>query len=248
MSCPNCKTQLTYLQEDGQNVYHCKNCGASFFEENGINRISPATAAKLSQDKITEIIMGGQKLCPKDLHDLIPVSKSEAIPPNVTLLQCEHCHGIFVYPEDLLLFKNAQNIKLSYFKLWGKPLPALNTILVLAAVFIFALTILISSSSLQNSTTSQTKAEDVITKVVFTASSRYIFITFQTVSPMKSVIVIKNTATNAILTKTISNKYTTVHYLATGDVSKNDILTYHIILTTPEGKTIVTEEKTMEIK
>lgn len=248
MSCPNCQEKLTFVQEDGQSIFHCANCGASFFEENGINRISTATAAKLSQDKKAEIIMGEQKFCPKDNYPMANIQDNKAIPKTVTLLRCSHCNGIFVYPEDLLMFKNVQESKIKYFKLWGQPIPPLNTVLVLSAVVVFAISLMLTSGVSKNSTTTQTKAHDVVSTVLFTSSGRYTFISFKTNTEMKSQIVISDKQTDVQTTKIVSDSYKTLHYVTTSDINKEESLTYHLVLTAPDGKEILTEEQSVQIK
>src|SRR4051794_29741987 len=40
MHCPNCSQIMISAIYDEQTVLHCRTCGSSFFEENGINHIS----------------------------------------------------------------------------------------------------------------------------------------------------------------------------------------------------------------
>ena len=64
MSCPNCSQTMVSAVYDGQNVLHCRTCGSSFFEENGINHISLESAETLANDQQEAIIIGKPKICP----------------------------------------------------------------------------------------------------------------------------------------------------------------------------------------
>lgn len=248
MSCPNCETEMKTMNQDNQSVLHCQNCGASFFEENGINRISLETASLFALDKQTDDISGKEKNCPKDQSVLTMVENKESIPSNVTLLQCKTCKGIFVFSEDLIKFKKAQNVKVDYFKIWGIPLPSLKVVVVLSFVAIISFTIFSRFLLFQNGSLGQTQARDLIKNVSFSKSGRYGFVSFKTTLPFSSSIVITDTKTGTIFTKQISLKSTTLHYTTLTDIPFTDPLTYHLVLVDERGKEVKTEEKILEIK
>ncbi len=141
MFCPNCLKPMNLVVADNQNILHCPNCGGSFFEENGINRITVETAQKLAEDKTSDEVSGTEKKCPKDQTSLKPIFTdynrfqpiSAPFPTDVTLLRCPKCQGIFAYPDDLIKFKQAQIAKIEYFKLWNIPLPSLKSVIILGA-------------------------------------------------------------------------------------------------------------------
>lgn len=252
MLCPNCSQPINLVTADNQTILHCSNCGGSFFEENGINRITVATAQILAEDKKTDEVSGAEKKCPKDQSILKPISTnlnqsqliSSPLPPDVTLLGCRQCAGIFAYPDDLIKFKQAQVAKIEYFKLWNIPLPSLKS------VAIFAVAGLIFTAIFANYTFFQkglapTSASNLIKKVYFSRSNHYLFIFFKTETPFASKIIFEDKTENSIITKIISNELKTTHQLTTGNLNLDNEIYYQIVLTDERGKEIKTEKKKM---
>ncbi len=215
---------------DNQNVLHCLNCGGSFFIENGINRLSLKNARQLNEDKQTDDITVGDKFCPKDFSLLSAITNDEAIPQDVTLLRCPTCFGIFVYPEDLVKFKRAQGIKIEYLKTWHHPFSPLKTVLVLSFVLIMSTAILLSFNALEHGFSPQPQAADLLKKVVISSSGHYIFINWQTTTPLRSQIVFIDKSRKISLTKTVSQTPTTSHTLIVTELDPTDNLYYQIIL------------------
>lgn len=226
---------------DGQTVLHCLNCGGSFFEENGINRLSLKSAEKLAEDKKNDEIQGHKKLCPKDKSTLTNLNQSEAIPNTVTLLKCPLCNGVFSFPDDLINFKNAQQVKISYNKIWNIPLSSLKSVLVLS--FVLVLSASIFANLFLRNQPSRINAEDVITKAYISVSGRFLFVSFSTKSPYRSSILIQDTSNDSTFKKTVSDSLTTYHSLTTTDLEPKESMYYRIILTDQSGNTIETERK-----
>lgn len=248
MLCPNCGETIEYVSLDNQNVLHCRNCGSSFFEENGINRITTESAQKLFEDKKNDEISGNEKQCPKDQTPLVLVQDDEVVPSDVALLKCRKCKGIFTYPEDLLLFKKAQNAKIEYVRAWHIPLPSVRTVLVLSFLAVISFSLFVSLSSFQQKSITQSQAKDLIKKVTVSTSGHYLFITFQTSLLLTSQIVFMDRTTNTKITKTISEKPTRLHHLSTGDVKLDDEIYYSIILKDDRGNKVTLPEKKLELK
>ncbi len=244
MSCPNCKEELQEQITDGQTIWHCKNCGGTFFEENGINRISISTAEKLSQDKQSEEILSEAKLCPRDHTPLTVINHSEAVPTTVTLLECATCHGVFTYPDDLVRFKQAQLAKIQYFKIWNIPLPGLKSVIVLS-VALFASAFLLSTFFNQQLT--PTQAEDVVKNVHISQSNRYLFISFRTTIPVMSRIVFTNTATGVRVEKQMQTNLSTLHYLTVTEFPAQTV-SYQIILRSKSGEEFKTKETPLKLQ
>lgn len=247
---------MNVVNLDSQVILHCSNCGASFFEENGINRISQDSAFQLSQDKKNNEVSGLEKKCPKDQNVLQPISTnfnefqpiSTPIPPDVTLLQCHTCKGIFVFPEDLLAFKKAQDAKLNYFKIWGIPLPSLKSVVVLFFIAFISATVFFRFLLFQQGSLGHTQARDLIKQVSFSKSGRYGFISFKTTFSVRSYIILTDTITGKRITKQISAKPALLHYITITDIPFIYPLTYHIVLVDERGKEVKTEEGKLEIK
>ncbi len=248
MSCPNCDQPMTTVHLDQQNILHCRNCGSSFFEENGINRISLNSARKLAADKKTNFVKGMEKLCPKDGNLFASIQNDQLIPAGVTLLRCPVCRGIFVYPDDLLRFKKAQKVKIEFFKFWSKPLPSLQTVLVFSFLAVVSLSLLASLSTLSKRRLEQSQAGELITKINFSVSGRYLFVSFRTLIPLRSAIVFEDKTLGVKTQKSVSEKPARLHYLTTGDVNLDNEVYYQIILYDDQGRKTESESKRIEIK
>ncbi len=247
MSCPNCGQVLKEMRFDNQSILHCQNCGGSFFEENGINRITLKTSEALSNDRQTSEISGSQKYCPKDHMLLAPMENEQSIPADVTILTCPACHGIFLYPDDLLQFKNAQMAKVNYFKAWHLPLPSLQAVFVLSVVAFVGLSFF-SLVFFQKQNLTGSQAQDVVKQVYITHSGRYVFISFTTVTPVSSGITFIDKTINAANYQVVSDRPKNVHTLTTTNLNLNDNLYYRIQLTDSQGNKIETDVKKLEIK
>ena len=95
---------MTVRNVDNEIVLHCSTCGSSFFDKNGITKITQKSARELTEEAQGQYVLGNQKVCPKDKSVLL--EKVDAtLPKNTVLLQCPSCEGVFAYPDDLLKFK-----------------------------------------------------------------------------------------------------------------------------------------------
>lgn len=240
MLCPNCSEQLDIIEVSNQKVLHCKNCGGNFFEENSINRISARDAETLTKDAQENIITGNPKICPKDSIFLHLIDSDEAVPHNISLFRCPKCRGIFAYPDDLLKFKKAQNIKIEFFKIWQNPLPALKTVLVLSFIAVLSVTVY---SNLTNRSIQSTQAESIVGTVTFTNEGRYLFVNFHTQIPYLSSILIHDKTTNRTVIDPINKEPASLHYVAITNVDLHHDLYYQIILSDGKGLETKTEEK-----
>jgi len=248
MACPNCGNEMRKNNIDNQTVYHCDKCGGSFFEENGINRISENSANALSLDKQNEEISGSEKHCPKDNTLLKTISNEKNIPSTITLLQCSLCKGIFAYPDDLIKFKLAQNAKLNYFKAWDIPLPSLQSILVLTFVGIISIAGFSSYMYLQKGSVQQSQAQDMIKKINISRKGEYLFISFNTALPYKSTIFFRDSVTGKTTNKIISGQPSLIHYVITSEINFDNTVYYQIVLEDKEKNKLETEEKRLMIE
>lgn len=246
MFCPNCSQEMTTANFDSQSILHCLNCGASFFEENSINRISQKSAEILAQERKTAIIYGRQKLCPKDQTPLSQISSQESIPDIVVLFRCNRCQGVFSYAEDLVNFKKAQTVKVNYFRLWNKPLPSLNAVLVMFFLALFSATIIFTGISNQKNIT-QSQAKDLVGKIIISSSNRYLFLSFSTAIPVKTEVRFTDKTTGESFSQTISNDLKTIHILTTDKINFKDQYYYIITLIDEKGRKTTLEEKLLNI-
>ncbi|MEI6533332.1 MAG: zf-TFIIB domain-containing protein [Candidatus Roizmanbacteria bacterium] len=248
MFCPNCAQEMQSRVYDYQYILHCSNCGASFFEENGINRITLETAKKLDEEKNGNFILGNHKLCPKDDNPLVMLTNDEAIPQNVSLFRCNQCNGIFGYPEDLVKFKEAQKAKIEFFRVWQMPLPSLKSVMVMGIMAVVTVSLFTSFISYNLKQTTSSQASDIIKNIYISQSDRYVFISFKTSQKYKSKITFYNTTTNQSFTKNISEILTDVHSITTTAVNLNGTIDYQIILIKENGQEIQLEKHKLEEK
>lgn len=232
---------------DKQSVLHCPNCGGSFFEQNGINRISLASALDLTRKKKSDEISGDKKFCPRDQAQLeiLPHSE-ESIPSEVTLLRCPTCRGIFAFPDDLVSFKKAQEAKVNYFSLWHFPLSSIKTIVILSVVVFFSA--LFFTASLYSRPGEKTQAQDIIRNSYISRSGVYMFFSFQTTKPMRSRLSIEDKTTDSVIMKNIATKPQTMHTLTVSGLILQDELYYQIILIDTQGREIKTEWKRLNVQ
>lgn len=243
MSCPNCQSLMVVKVLENQTILHCKNCGSSFFEENGINRITVHEAEQLASEKETDEVSGTNKQCLKDGSVMKVMQNSENIPHEITLLQCPTCKSIFVFAEDLILFKQAQMAKLNYFKTWKMPIPSLQAVVVLSFVAFASAIIFSRTVYFQGNSIGSTQAHDLIKKIYASKSGQYIFVSFTTQIPVTSEIVFRDATNGKVVKKEGSTNYATAHYITTGNLNPNDNIYYTIVLKDKNGKEIWMEEK-----
>jgi Zn-finger nucleic acid-binding protein len=245
MLCPNCSEELHTVQLSNQLILHCSHCGGSFFEENAINRITVEDAEVLFNDKKRAIVQSNPKICPHDNIFLRCIDQDEAIPSNVTLFKCPHCRGIYADPDDVAKFKKAQDIKIAYFKVWNNPLPSLRAVLVLSLLLLFSFGIFMN---LNNPQLPSSHAEDIASSIHFAKIDNYMFVTFNTASPFKSSIFIKDRTDNSEKTIIISDKAATFHYGTLPNIMPDHDLYYQLLLEDADGKVITTQLKKLEFK
>ncbi len=247
MSCPNCGQELRAYHLDNQSVFHCRNCGGTFFDENGVNRISLRSSVQLAADRKNDEISGDQKRCPKDGNRLLAILNDEAIPHEVTLLRCQSCRGIFVYPEDLVRFKKAQGAKVDYYKMWQTPLSSLRTVIVLTFIMVISAGLYFTYNTIQNNTARRLQAADQIKNMSITVSGRFLFMTFQTATAVRSQIILNDKTINKKIVKNIADKPTKTHVFTTTELNLADEITYQIVLYSQNGTTIKTPARKLVI-
>ncbi|MFH0773799.1 MAG: zf-TFIIB domain-containing protein [bacterium] len=174
MLCPNCGQQMNVRNVDNEIVLHCATCGSSFFDKNGINKITQNSARILTEEAQGQYVLGNQKVCPKDKSVLL--EKVDAtLPKNTILLECPSCEGVFVYPDDLLKYKGikaAQPLASGAFKL----LPTPKSLFMLASFAVLSIAVLLNTGGFSTNT----RAEKVIGKVYLATSGQILSVSFKT--------------------------------------------------------------------
>ena len=247
MLCPNCSEMMKSDYYDSQYVSHCASCGASFFEENGINRITFDTALKLSAEKYQNLISPKDKVCPKDFSPLSPLSNTQAVPPNVILFLCPSCSGVFVYANDLLKFKKAQGAKVDYYKTWEKPFATIHSVLVVFIILVLAGTTYLTFSTIQNRSTIRSEASDLFKTLSIIKSGRYILLGFRTSTPLKSQVIITHIKTGKRVVKDISKEFSSIHQVVLTGLVDGEQYAYQLVLTDKSGKSLKTDSRKLVI-
>lgn len=250
MNCANCGEQMSPLTRDDHQFLHCSNCGASFFADNIINRITFETAQYLAENKLTENPehIAALKKCPKDGTVMLPILNSEALPRSVTLFHCKLCNGLFAGATELVKFKEAQQVKVNYYKVWEMPLPRLQSVLIIFMITLLTGSVYLSVSSINQSAVYQSEASELIQKVNLFKSGRYILITFRTTTPFTSEIILRNQTTDEESAKPIMKLPNTQHFATLSDINISDEIYFKIRLTDKNGRTVTTEERKLEIR
>ncbi len=202
---------------------------------------------RLAADRKNDEISGDQKRCPKDGSRLLAILNDEAIPHEVTLLRCQSCHGIFAYPEDLVRFKKAQSAKVDYYKMWQTPLSSLRTVIVLTFIMVISAGLYFTYNTVQNNTARRLQAADQIKNMEITSSGRFLFMTFQTNTAVRSQIILNDKTINKTIVKNIADKPTKTHVFTTTELNLADGITYQIALYSQNGTTVKTAERKLVI-
>ena len=247
MNCPNCNLSLTEMTLDNQHVLHCLSCGGSFFEENGVNRISIESAEKLSTGGGEERKNASPNFCPRDHAALLPLYDDETIPQGLEFFRCAKCHGVFALPKDLITFKRAQIAKVEYFRLWSRPIPSLHAVLVFSFLLVVSAASygMLTNISKQGSTA--TRASEIVERTTIIKSGRYTLVSFHTTLPYRSEILLINKATGAQTIKEVAKEPTLSHIVTLTDVDPDQEYFYKIRLTDGAGKVTETEEKKLAV-
>lgn len=248
MSCPNCGKRIKKVEYDNQFILHCGNCGSSFFEQNGINRLTLKSARTLAWDKKESVIKGNELACPLDSSVMIPIQNEDAIPVGVTLLRCPSCYGLFTHPEDLIKFKQAQNVKIRFFKVWSKPLPSLQTILVFGFIGFLILTVALSIVNIDNKHLTTTSAEDQISGIYAKKTAGFIFFSFHTSQAYRSSVKFIDKETGESIVRQASENFNTLHTLTINDLNSQHEIYYQILLEDEHGDKVTTKETKLPIQ
>lgn len=256
MSCPSCQQTLQVVTLDNQFVLHCLNCSGVLFAENGINRISLNSAKQLSSSFLPQSPQSPQNpqtpksplLCPRDGDAFYAVTNEEAIPQDVALFRCGHCRGIFIYSDDLIRFKHAQGAKLNYFKFWNIAPSSIKSVAVLIFIGVVSLSIFSNYLFFQKNSLTASRADEVIKNISISKYERYLFITFRTPIPLKSLIIFYDKSKKQRFEKIVSSEPKTIHTLTTTDLGLENEIYYQIIGVDEKEKEVRTTERKLMVK
>lgn len=239
MNCPNCSQAMSVVNFDNQIILHCATCGSSFFEKDGLRRISAASARKLAEDAQDHYVLGNKKVCPKDHVDLVQVENDPSLPKNTVLLRCPTCEGIFAYPDDLLKYKGVHDPSpISALSL--KLLPAPKTIFMLSFLAILSFAALLNFGSIARNMSTGSKADEMVKKVMTTTDNtkHYLFFDFFTEAAVTSKVKFIDKTSGTEIMKNVSLEPKTIHHLATSDIDLTHNIYYQIFLGSNTSPTV----------
>lgn len=115
--------------------YRCDTCQSHWIDPFDANYVSPSDLpAATSDQKETP----GKLLCPTCGEKLLRTHEN-AMAPDVIAYYCTTGHGYFFPTGNLRKFRQAQEARISYHKLWDIPLPPLRTVLLASLVLLTGL-------------------------------------------------------------------------------------------------------------
>lgn len=247
MNCPHCHQPLSAIEietSDGHahSIEECLNCGGHFLEPYLANFLTIETSRNV--DSIIPKVQANSStspLCPKCGQNM-PGIKDDSVPQTVTVFTCPNHHGDFFPKEQLFLFKQAQQSKIFYHKLWGIPLKSAFAVLIPILV-VFSLATLLPSILEQVNSPQETriKASEILTPPLITpVSATQVLISFSTQKPAKTSIKFTEG-----LNKTfdVSTSFATTHLVSVDSLEPSTLYKY-IITITAEGKSVSTSEYT----
>ncbi len=247
MDCPQCHLPLSAIEietSDGHthSIEECLNCGGHFIDPYLANFLTIETARNI--DSIlpkTHAVSSATPICPKCGQNM-PGIRDDSVPQTVTVFSCPNHHGDFFPKEQLYLFKEAQQSKIYYHKLWGIPLKSAFAVL-LPILVIFSLATLLPSILEQVNTPQEArvKASEILTPPLITPiSSTQILISFSTQKPAKTSIIF---TLGLDKTFTVSPELATTHLVSVEGLSPGTLYKY-VITIDSSGKPMTTSEYT----
>jgi hypothetical protein len=247
MDCPHCHHPLSALEietSDGHphSIEECLNCGGHFIEPYLANFLTLETARNVdSVIPKSRAVPVDTPVCSK-CGQPMPGIKDDSVPQTVTVFTCPNNHGDFFPKNQLLSFKQAQQSKIYYHKLWGIPLKSAFAVLIPILV-IFSLATLLPSILEQATTTQETriKASEILTPPLVTPiSSTQVLISFSTQRSAKTTI---RFTMGQEKTYIVSASPQTNHLLNVEDLAPGTLYKY-VISIDAGGKPVTTSEYT----
>lgn len=244
MNCPNNDAQLhkhTTTDHGGMSItyYRCPRCfgywldafNANFIKNNQIKGISKPHSHPSAQPH-----------CPSCRKPLT-LMRGDNIPPGVTAWGCPDNHGYYFTDEELKKFKEAQEAKISYHKLWNIPLPSLASVLLVGiGAFLITEGIVTTFKQTQLKQSIQTNADEILQSQQAVINSNDGSVTFlvSTGLPSTVFVTVNNTGySNIPLTSTDRKTHVAqIRNLAPGQY----IYTFTI---TMESATVTSEDYTL---
>ena len=234
MDCPHCHQPLSTIEietSDGHIhfIEECLNCGGHFIDPYLANFLTLETTRNI--DSIipkSRAVTATNPVCSKCGQPMSGI-KDDSVPQTVTVFTCPNNHGDFFPKNQLYLFKQAQQSKIYFHKLWGIPLKSAFAVLI---------PILVIFSLAQEN---RIKASEILTPpLITTISSTQVLISFSTQKPARTSVRFTEGLIKTFIVSTIPQ---TNHLLSVEDLPPGTLFKYVIVIDAGE-KPVSTSEYT----
>lgn len=175
--------------------------------------------------------------CPECGQALVPATE-ESIPRSVTAYQCPQGHGYLFPGNELVKFKEAQEAKLAYHRLWNIPLPNMKSVLLGSLGLVMAIGLGITVFEMQKSRDIRSSAARVITSQTATVSTATRSVVFSAITGFQTAVVLHIDALNGFA-QTMDTKDQAIHTLTVQDVPSGS---YEYYFTVQHGGDLVRSE------
>ncbi len=213
----------------GQELHHCLKCGVTFLDEQGLDKLSLEDAYRLMQDRREDFVSEKSKSCPRDLTPL-SLTADESSLSHVSILKCATCHGVMVYPNDLVILKTAQDAKLTRHKGWEEPVRSLKHVLVLTFLGFLVVGIAAGSYQLARPTLFRPQATELIRNIESFKSGNFVLVAFTTAVPAQSKIIFTESLSGRVIEKVVSTTLQTSHQLTTGELDLTQDIYFQVVI------------------
>lgn len=208
MDCPNGDAQLhkhTITDHGGLSItyFRCPTCGgfwldafnANFIKRHQIHRDHTNAKAHPTEEPDCPV-------CKKPLTH----TRGDNIPPGVSAWGCPDKHGYYFADKELIKFKEAQEAKISYHKLWDVPLPSVASVLLVGiGTFLITGGIVTTFIQAQKRQTIESRAEGILLsqQVIINAADKTVtFLVSTRASSTVSITIRETDVKNASLSTT----------------------------------------------
>ncbi len=245
MNCPNGDAQLhkhTKTDHDGLSItyFRCPTCGGYWLDPFNANFIKKNHIRKTPRS--SDVHSSDTPHCPSCQKELT-LTRGDNIPPGVSAWGCPQKHGYYFTDEELLKFKEAQEAKISYHKLWAVPLPSLASVLLVGiGTFLLTGSIVATFRQAQERQSIQSRAGEILVsqQAIINADDGSVTFLVSTGAPSSVFVTIKNSEVRDVPLTTTD----TMTHAAQIQSLKPGQYTYVFTITT-QSATVTSEEYTL---